>query len=151
VWENPVAFACSAILKDSLSLLDPDVPADSQLFRVLNGFHALLPYSIDFWVYHVLACAAGEHLEVNSPTARVLTEFDTFHKQLAQRLRLTSTNHTITVGDPDSRLQAVSHLPIAPLCAAILTFRAQSKTQPAINGEGKHFLNSTPTPANIQA
>ncbi|RYP56345.1 hypothetical protein DL769_009929 [Monosporascus sp. CRB-8-3] len=146
VRESLITFACVTTLKDSLSLIDPDVQADSQLLQVLNGFHALLPYSIDFWIDHLLASTVEKHLELYPPMARVLAEFDTLHQQLAQKLKFT-TNRILSVEELDSRLRPVAHLPIASLCSAILAFRAQFNPQSAPNGEEseKQAIEHDPT------
>ncbi|RYP76705.1 hypothetical protein DL770_007179 [Monosporascus sp. CRB-9-2] len=144
--EDLIAFACLSVLKNGLSLLDPDMSAHQQLSQVMNGFHALLPYSIDFWVQHLLGSATRHRLEPDSHTALALASFDSLHKHCCQKLNRATDRLPLDQSN-DTRLETISHLPSMSICACFLSFQQNRKSQSAATGEelDKVALENDPT------
>ncbi|GAW11336.1 hypothetical protein ANO14919_006800 [Xylariales sp. No.14919] len=145
IGEETIAFACVAVLKDSLCLLDPEFPKPKRLRGILSGSFALLFYAIDFWLDHVLACASSAHLPEESSLGRALTSLEQLHDQLSSRLKpngseKASPREPVSTDTTDNRLETLSHLPVYPLCASVLKFRADCKDESASNGRGKFIV-----------
>ena len=111
-----------------------------KLLQVLNGSHALLPYSADFWVEHLLDCATVINITPDSPLGLMLASFHSSHMQTALKLNRAVNVDTSSQPAADTRLAALSHLPISPLCASILAFQAECKAKSPGTGEGNHLL-----------
>lgn len=137
---------CVTVLEDGLRLLDPELSYIDQLLRILSGSHALLLYAIDFWLEHVLACTSVGHLPKQSSLVQALSSLNLLHNRLQSILKPSALSEAIphAPASTDSRLEALSHLSVYPLCAYILTFREGSKEKSASNGQGKFVLFSSP-------
>ncbi|KAI1734594.1 hypothetical protein F4680DRAFT_336723 [Xylaria scruposa] len=137
IWEETISFACVTVLKDSLSLLDPEIPQISQIPRILSGSFALLPYAIDFWLDHILACAIIARLPEDSSLGQALSSLKLIHDQLCSSLKHDVLRSKISLSYvlTDTRLERLSHLPIYSLCASILALRADCKDKSASNGQ----------------
>ncbi|CAM1505698.1 Fc.00g113350.m01.CDS01 [Cosmosporella sp. VM-42] len=130
-WHTEIIFSCVAVLRESLLLADPESNTLEKLLGVLNGSHALLPYSADFWVEHLLDCATVTNITAKSPLGLILDNFYWSHKQVALKLSRPLMVDTPSQHTADARVSVLSHLPIASFCASILDFRAECRAKSA--------------------
>ncbi|PON26980.1 NACHT domain-containing protein [Trichoderma gamsii] len=139
-WEELIAFACVTVIKDSLCLLDPELPRLNHLLHVLSGAHALLPYAIHFWLDHVLEYANVENLLPESELGQALSSFKLLHDGLYSKLKpsaISQDSMSSAVISTDIRLEALSHLTVYSLCTSIVGFRRDCASRSSSNGKGK--------------
>lgn len=121
-------------------LVDPGRSEADKLLQVLNGSHALLPYSANFWAEHLLDYATVIKITPDSPLGGMLASLHSLHMHTALKLNRAVNVDTSSQPAVDARLAALSHLPISPLCASIIAFQEACKATSAGTGEGKHLL-----------
>ncbi|KAL6812597.1 hypothetical protein V8C40DRAFT_256786 [Trichoderma camerunense] len=153
-WEELIAFACVTVIKDSLFLLDPELPRLNQLFHILSGAHALLPYAIHFWLDHVLEYANVGTLPPESGLGQALSSLKTLHDGLYSKMKSSATSQATTsstVISTDVRLEALSHLTVYSLCASIVEFRRDCASRSASNGQEFEDLTVERDPTLLSA
>lgn len=136
-----MAFSCILALHGGLRLLDQDTSEEDRLLTVLNGSHALLVYAIDFWLDHLLTnYTTGDFISPQSSIGIILTKLGQRHRKLWSKVNHGAqwTGGGSQTPEMDSRLTVISTIPVLPLCASLLSFRASLETKEVANGEGRH-------------
>jgi len=138
-FTRAIAFSCTLALRDGLSLLDQDISEEDRLLTVLNGSQALLVYAIDFWLDHLLDYNTGDSISPHSPIGVVLTELGQRHQNLWSKVKHKTqwTGGQYHTPETDSRLEAISTIPVRSLCGSLISFKASLGTKEVANGEGK--------------